>query len=171
MAVMAPVHPRGHRTPVLVAGPTCAAIADTLAGLGFDFKLAGLEIGDATSIKMARSMFVKGLEAVMVQSLLAARASGCFDAVLASLSGSYPQFDWSQAPRYNIERMARHGIRRAAEMEESASTMHELRLPGGSELGLAIAGLQREIGVRGIDIDENEELTAMLDRVLGALRR
>ncbi|MEX0954924.1 MAG: DUF1932 domain-containing protein [Rhizobiaceae bacterium] len=171
MAVMAPVHPRGHRTPVLVAGPACAAITDKLAGLGFDFEVAGPEIGDATSIKMARSMFVKGLEAVMVQSLLAARASGCFDAVLASLSGSYPQFDWSEAPRYNIERMARHGIRRAAEMEESAATMQELNLPGGSELGLAIAGLQREIGRRGIDVDESEELTAMLDRVLDALQR
>lgn len=171
MAVMAPVHPRGHRTPVLIAGPACAAITDKLAGLGFNFGVAGPQIGDATSIKMARSMFVKGLEAVMVQALLAARASGCFDAVLASLSGSYPQFDWSQAPRYNIERMVRHGVRRAAEMEESAATMQELNFPAGSELGLAIAGLQREIGARGIKTDENEELTAMLDKVLVALHR
>lgn len=170
MAVMAPVHPRGHRTPVLIAGPACAAVGEKLTALGFDFEIAGPEIGDATAIKMVRSMFVKGLEAVTVQALLAARASGCLDAVLASLSGSYPQFDWSEFPNYHIERVARHGVRRAAEMEESAATMRELGLPAGDRLGTAIAALQKEIGSRGIAVDGSEDLAEMLDKVLAALR-
>jgi 3-hydroxyisobutyrate dehydrogenase-like beta-hydroxyacid dehydrogenase len=170
MAVMAPVHPRGHHTPVLIAGPACGAVTDRMSTLGFSLEIAGPEIGDATAIKMVRSMFVKGLEAVTVQALLAARASGCLDAVLASLSGSFPQFDWSAFPNYQIERMAHHGIRRAAEMEESAATMRELGLPAGHQLGQAIAALELEIGSRRIDVDDKDELVAMLDKVLAALR-
>jgi 3-hydroxyisobutyrate dehydrogenase-like beta-hydroxyacid dehydrogenase len=170
MAVMAPVHPRGHRTPVLIAGPACDAVKDRMSALGFSFEIAGPNIGDATAIKMVRSMFVKGLEVVTVQALLAARASGCLDAVMASLSGSFPQFDWAEFPNYQIERMAHHGIRRAAEMEESAVTMRELGLPAGHQLGQAIAALELEIGGHRIDVDDREELVAMLDKVLAALR-
>ncbi len=170
MAVMAPVTPAGHRTPVLVAGPSCAKVENRMTELGFNFQIAGPEIGDATAIKMVRSMFVKGLEAVTVQALLAARASGCLDAVLASLSGSYPQFDWSKFPHYHLERVARHGVRRAAEMEESAASMRELGLPAGHALGQAIAGLQHEIGSRKIAIDSDGDLTELLDKVLARLR-
>lgn len=170
MAVMAPVHPKGHRTPVLIAGPACASLEERLAAMGFDYRIAGPDIGDATSIKMVRSMFVKGLEAITVQALLAARAAGCFDAVFASLSGSYPQFDWHGFSRYQIERVTRHGVRRAAEMEESAATMAELGLPAGEQLGQAVARLQQEIGSRGIAPDSGDDLAASLDRILQALR-
>ena len=69
MAVMAPVHPRGHRTPVLIAGDHGGDVGDMLARLEFEFRVVGDAVGAATSIKMIRSLFVKGLEAITVQAL------------------------------------------------------------------------------------------------------
>lgn len=170
MAVMAPVHPRGHRTPVLVAGRIAPATLGRLAELGFDFEHVGEEIGAAATIKMVRSMFVKGMEAVTVQALLAARAAGCFDRVYASLEKSFPHFGWPDFGRYQLERVATHGVRRAAEMEESAATMRELGFAPGGLLGDAIAGLQDEIGRMGLHLSSEDELASGLDQVLARMR-
>lgn len=171
MAVMAPVHPRYHKTPVLLAGPACAGLSDRFTELGFDFSIVGDEIGAATSIKMLRSMFVKGLEAITVQTLLAARAAGRFDEIYASLSTSFPQLGWPQFPLYQLERVTQHGVRRAAEMVESAATQGELGLEPGKELGLAIASVQQEIGSLGIRVDAKDgDLAAALDEVLASLK-
>lgn len=144
MAVMAPVHPKGHRTATLLAGPVDAALRDRLSALGFAFELVGPEPGAATAIKMVRSLFVKGLEAITVEALLAAEASGCRDYILASLSGSYPGLGWPAFAGYEFERTMKHGARRAAEMRESAATLDALGLHGA--LARAIADVQDKMG-------------------------
>ncbi len=140
MAVMAPVIPKGHATPTLIAGERAEDIAETLTALGFDFRNVGVEPGQATAIKMVRSLFVKGLEAITVETLLAAEASGCYDDILSSLRGSFPGLDWDTLPGYQFERSIRHGKRRAAEMRESAATISELGLTGS--LAAAVAEVQ-----------------------------
>jgi 3-hydroxyisobutyrate dehydrogenase-like beta-hydroxyacid dehydrogenase len=147
MAVMAPVHPRGHATATLVAGPAVEDLAEELRELGFSFDVAGPEVGAATAIKMVRSLFVKGLEAITVETLLAAHASGCYDAVLASLSKSFPGLGWPEVADYNFERSLRHGARRAAEMRESAATLDELGFRGA--LATEIAEVQDRMGAAG----------------------
>ncbi|SFP03644.1 NAD(P)-dependent oxidoreductase [Tranquillimonas alkanivorans] len=155
MAVMAPVHPRGHATPVLLAGTEAAALAPRLAEAGFALEVAGDAPGEATAIKMVRSLFVKGLEAITVEAMLAASASGCFDRVLASLSKSFPGLGWPDNVSYNLERTLRHGKRRAAEMRESAATLDALGLRGG--LAAEIAAVQDEMGALPLaDVPEGE---------------
>ena len=144
MAVMTPVHPKGHAAPVLVAGPVAQAALPALAGMGFDAAFAGPEAGAATAVKMVRSLFVKGLEAITVECLLAARASGCLDTILASLARSYPGLGWPGIAAYHFERTLTHGERRAAEMEESAATLDALGLNGN--LAREIARVQRRMG-------------------------
>ena len=168
MAVMAPVHPTGHLTPVLIAGPEALSIEPRLRELGFDFRIVGDAVGDATTIKMLRSMFVKGLEAVTVQTLLAAREAGRFDEILASLSSSFPGLGWPAFPKYLIERVTTHGIRRAAEMRESAVTMAELGFPAGHAMANAVANLQQEGGALGLRLDETGDLQTLYDAVLQA---
>lgn len=147
MAVMAPVHPRRHQTPVLLGGPEAARLLPELQALGFSARIAGDEVGTATAIKMVRSLFVKGLEAITVETLLAARASGCYEEILSSLSGSYPGLDWPGFAEYQFERTTRHGVRRAAEMRESAATLDELGLHGA--LAAEIAAVQERVGACG----------------------
>lgn len=147
MAVMAPVEPRGHKTPVLIAGSAVNEVIDDLGRLGFAFRVVGEREGAATAIKMVRSLFVKGMEALTVETLLAARASGCFDEILSSLSASFPGLDWPEAAAYQFDRTLTHGTRRAAEMEECAATLDQLGL--SSELAIAIAMVQRAQGRAG----------------------
>ncbi|MEJ8571993.1 NAD(P)-dependent oxidoreductase [Microbaculum marinum] len=147
MAVMAPVHPRGHRTPALLAGKGATALAAEFERLGFDFDVVGSEVGAATAIKMVRSLFVKGLEAITVEMLLAARLSGCYDRVVPSLAATYPGLNWETFADYEIERVSRHGVRRGAEMEEAAVTLRELGLSG--DIAAAVAATQTRIGSLG----------------------
>lgn len=126
VAVMAPVHPALHKTPMLLAGPHAAALAPVLAALDMQVALAGEKVGAAAAIKMVRSVMVKGLEALTLECFLAARVAGVEEQVTASLSKSYPGVDWPAMVEYNLERMANHGTRRAHEMEEVADTLREL---------------------------------------------
>jgi len=147
MAVMAPVHPKKHRTPVIIAGRCLDQARPTLERYGFAFSEAGDEPGRATAIKMVRSLFVKGLEAITVETLLAAKASGCFDEIAASLTKSYPGLGWPDFANYEFERTLHHGTRRAAEMLESAATISALGLNGN--LANEIANVQAEMGAAG----------------------
>ena len=75
---------------------------------------------------MIRSVLIKGIEALTLECFLAAARAGVLDEVTASLKNNYPGVDWANVSEYNLERMASHGERRAAEMEESAVTLREL---------------------------------------------
>ncbi|WP_274425000.1 NAD(P)-dependent oxidoreductase [Chelativorans sp. YIM 93263] len=164
MAVMAPVHPRKHRTPVLIAGASAEALRARLDALGFDYAVAGESPGKATAIKMVRSLFVKGLEAITVETLLAAEASDCFDAVYQSLSRDFSGLGWPDFAAYEFERSLRHGRRRAAEMRESAATVEELGLNGA--LATEIAEVQERIGRTQAPAPEAEALRDGIREVL-----
>ena len=77
---------------------------------------------------MVRSVMIKGIEALTLECFLAAQRAGIVDAVADSMKNNYPGIDFKQVADYNIERMANHGDRRAAEMEESCATLRELGL-------------------------------------------
>ena len=140
VAVMAPVHPARHQTPVLLAGPHAGAIESVMQELGMTPVVAGPEIGQAAAIKMVRSVMVKGMEALTAECFLAATRAGVTPQIVASLSKSYPGLDWPKTIAYNLERMANHGTRRAAEMEEVADTLREL----GIDPHMASATVQRQ---------------------------
>ena len=144
MAIMAPVHPRGHATPVLIAGKTAADLEPILAAHGFAFEAVSNDVGAATAIKMVRSLFVKGLEAITVETMLAARASGCLERVMGSLAETFPGLGWPKNVEYMFERTLCHGLRRAAEMREVAKTYDELGFVG--RLADAVADVQEKQG-------------------------
>ena len=127
VAVMAPVDPKALAVPLLLAGSAAADAQAGLAALGFaNTRIVGDEIGRASAIKMIRSVMVKGLEALTFECTEAAMAAGVLDEVLASLDASESGAPWTQKAVYNRERMETHGLRRAAEMEESAKTLLDL---------------------------------------------
>jgi len=128
VAVIAPIHPKRHRTPLLIAGPHAEAAAPLLQELDMQLKVVGPETGAAAAIKMIRSVMIKGIEALTLECFLAAQRAGIVDAVADSMKNNYPGIDFKQVADYNIERMANHGERRAAEMEESCATLRELGL-------------------------------------------
>jgi 3-hydroxyisobutyrate dehydrogenase-like beta-hydroxyacid dehydrogenase len=147
VAVMAPVHPARHQTPLLLAGENAETVEPILRGLDMRTSIAGPEVGAAAAIKMVRSVMIKGLEALCLECFLAASRAGVEDQIVASLSKSYPGVDWPKVVAYNLERMASHGGRRAAEMEEVADTLRELGIEPLMTAGTVQR--QREMGKLG----------------------
>src|ERR1700744_1393012 len=144
VAVMAPVHPRLHRTPLLISGPHAEAGAAALAALGMSAKIHEGPIGAASSVKMIRSVMMKGLEALVCECVLAGQKAGVIETVLDSLDDTYPGFDWKKRSAYMLERVMTHGLRRAAEMREVALTVDLLGLKG--EMSQACVGWQQAVG-------------------------
>jgi 3-hydroxyisobutyrate dehydrogenase-like beta-hydroxyacid dehydrogenase len=167
VAVVAPIYPARHQTPLLLAGPHAEALAPLLAALSMRAAVAGANVGAAAAIKMIRSVIMKGMEALTLECFLAAARAGVVDEVAASLKNNYPGLDWARVIPYNLERMANHGERRAAEMEEVAATLREL----GVEplMTAAIVRRQREMG----EIGAQQSVRSTLDKgraaILGAI--
>jgi 3-hydroxyisobutyrate dehydrogenase-like beta-hydroxyacid dehydrogenase len=147
VAVIAPIYPARHKTPLLIAGPHAEEISPLLRELEMQLSIVGAETGQAAAIKMIRSVMIKGIEALTLECFLAASRAGVLDEVTASLKNNYPSLDWSKIADYNLERMASHGERRAAEMEESAATLRELGLD--PLMVDATVARQREMGTLG----------------------
>lgn len=166
VAVMAPVLPARLAVPLLVAGPHAEGAAEALRAYGFTkVSIAGPNIGDASAIKMIRSVMVKGLEALTAECVLAAERAGVRDAVLASLDASWKEQGWAERVDYNLDRMLAHGTRRAAEMEEVAKTLSDL----GVDPAMTRGTIQRQREMGGLDLTPPDGLTAKLDAIEGRM--
>jgi 3-hydroxyisobutyrate dehydrogenase-like beta-hydroxyacid dehydrogenase len=150
-AVMSPVPPHGHRAPMLLGGGAAARFAELMTPHGMRLDVISETVGTAAATKMFRSIIVKGLEALMFESVLAASPYGADERVFASLAESFPGIDWKKLADYMVGRAVVHGERRAHEMEEVAGTLRALgidpimaeatvrRQAWAGELGLASA--------------------------------
>lgn len=123
--VMTSVPPYGIRVPMLLGGPHAARLQPMLAGLGLNATVASDQLGIASATKMCRSIMIKGLEALVLESYTTARHYGVEDAMIATLQETFPGIDWTQQGSYFFSRVAQHGKRRAEEMREVANTVRE----------------------------------------------
>ncbi len=150
IAVMSPVYPKRHQTPLLTSGPHTEDAIEFLEQLEMNVSPVEGETGTASSMKMIRSIMVKGMEALVLECVLAGRRAGISDVVLDTLEASYPGFGWKEKSAYMMERALTHGVRRAAEMREVAITVQELGFSGGMASATAdwedIAG---NLGLKG----------------------
>jgi 3-hydroxyisobutyrate dehydrogenase-like beta-hydroxyacid dehydrogenase len=147
VAVMAPVHPAGAAVPLMVSGPHGEEGAQVLSAIGFGkVRVVSDEVGYASSIKMIRSVIVKGIEALTAECVLAADRAGVLTEVLASLDVSSPPKTWAERADYNLDRMMVHGLRRAAEMEEVVKTLDAL----GTGAAMARGTVERQRAIGGL---------------------
>ena len=167
VAVVAAIHPARHRTPLLISGPHAEEISPLLRELEMQLTVVGPEIGSAAAIKMIRSVMIKGIEALTLECFLAASRAGVLEEVTASLKNNYPTLDWAKIADYNLERMASHGERRAAEMEKSAATLRELGLD--PLMVDSTVKRQREMGVIGKQKTVRETLESGRAAMLNAI--
>jgi 3-hydroxyisobutyrate dehydrogenase-like beta-hydroxyacid dehydrogenase len=140
-AVMAPVSPQRLKVPMLLGGADAASATVRLQAIGMNVTPISDRIGVASAIKMCRSIIIKGIEAITVESMFTARRYGAENHVLESLAATYPGMGWDGAlPDYLISRVAEHGKRRAAEMREAAQAVADV----GLEPLTALATAQRQ---------------------------
>ena len=123
--VMTSVPPYGIKVPMLLGGAKAVELAQLLGPLGFDATPVSDRVGIASATKMSRSIMIKGLEALVIESFTTARRYGVEAAMLATLAETFPGIDWSRQGAYFFRRVAQHGRRRAEEMREAALTVEE----------------------------------------------
>src|SRR5579864_2671328 len=176
-AVMTSVPPLRLRVPLLLGGGYAEALAPHLVALGFAAKVASDKLGVASAVKMCRSVMIKGLEAMVIESFTTARAYGVEDAVLASLKETFPGIDWEKQGAYFFQRVIEHGRRRAEEVREVAETVREAGLTPWSAQGTAerqafVADLADEglFGQKGTkEFARSADWRTEADRILGKI--
>jgi 3-hydroxyisobutyrate dehydrogenase-like beta-hydroxyacid dehydrogenase len=136
-AVMTSIPPYRIKVPLLLGGPDAAELAPRLNGLGFAASVASDRLGVASATKMCRSVMIKGLEAMVIEGFTAARHYGVEDALIASLSETFPAIDWEKQGAYFFQRVIEHGRRRSEEVREVAQTVREAGLTPWSAAGTA----------------------------------
>jgi 3-hydroxyisobutyrate dehydrogenase-like beta-hydroxyacid dehydrogenase len=166
-ALMSPIDPKRIAAPMLLGGPHAEELAEFGAILGF----TGLEfysdtIGPAAATKLCRSVVIKGLEALLAESMIAARAWGVEDRVLQSLSNLIPVADWPALATYLVSRTLEHGTRRAEEMREAARTVAET----GNDPLMASATAERQAAMAEFsEAAGAADLPAMIDQIRAQL--
>lgn len=148
IAVMAGVPGLRQTVPMLLCGKAAGEVIAALAPYRVNMRDFGPEYGRAAATKMFRSVLVKGLEALIQESVLGAEAYGVSGEVFSSMDESYPVTDWEGLAHHMLGRTAIHGVRRAHELEEAAETLREI----GFEPYMCEAGAKRIawLGSRGL---------------------
>jgi 3-hydroxyisobutyrate dehydrogenase-like beta-hydroxyacid dehydrogenase len=140
-AVMQPVLKPGLAVPILAGGPQAVEVAAALNGLGMNITPVAVEYGRASAMKLCRSIMIKGLEALMVDCAAASQAQDVQEYVFGSLAETFPSIDWPALAANMGERVATHGIRRAAEMREAGEMLAAIGM--NPDLALAVADAQQ----------------------------
>jgi 3-hydroxyisobutyrate dehydrogenase-like beta-hydroxyacid dehydrogenase len=162
--VMSPIEPHRIASPMLLGGPHTAEFFERVAPLGFTGARAFADdIGTASAVKMCRSVVIKGVEALLGESLAAARHYGVETEVLDSLGNVLPITDWQGKARYMISRSLLHGERRSEEMREAAKTVDE----AGIDPHMSRATVVRQEWAAQFAAAVQADLPGMLDHMLG----
>ncbi len=166
-AVMSPIGPKRIASPILLGGPSANDFLTLGMRLGFSgASVFANEVGKASAAKMCRSVMVKGIEALLTESMLAARKHGVEETVLASLKDLFPGADWRKLAQYMISRSLIHGKRRAEEMHEVAHTVSNAGIT--PHMSAACAERQ-EWAAQFRSAADAQTLEAMLDQIRSAV--
>jgi 3-hydroxyisobutyrate dehydrogenase-like beta-hydroxyacid dehydrogenase len=143
VALLGPVPARGLATPALASGEGAQAFADALEPLGMSIDVVSVRAGDAATLKLLRSVFMKGLAASAIESVRAADAAGHAEWLkqeIAAVIGR-PLLD-----RLLVGSQA-HAIRRADEMEAARDLLLELGIEPRVAAASAdlLGGLAKEV--------------------------
>jgi 3-hydroxyisobutyrate dehydrogenase len=129
IAITGAVALSGVRTPLLYAGAENEAVAELLAAVGAPVRvLPNSSPGDAVTVKLLRSVIMKGLEALAVESLPAARAYGVLDQ-LCTVLGDVDQSPFVDLLKSMVTTHPAHAVRRHAEVLEAAAQLEKIGHP------------------------------------------
>ncbi|MER6091132.1 DUF1932 domain-containing protein [Streptomyces bluensis] len=126
VSVIGPVPKYGHRTALVASGPGASVIADYFGALGAPVEDLGPEPGAASARKLLRSLFMKGLGAIIVEAVEAGRATGDERWVREQIAAELADGEATLERLY--QGTYKHGARRAREVSAAADLVAELGL-------------------------------------------
>ncbi|MCR2824327.1 NAD(P)-dependent oxidoreductase [Microbacterium sp. zg.Y909] len=128
VAILAPVPRARIDTPLLLSGPGIGRLRPLLARLHIPATEVGPEPGAAARLKLLRSVFMKGLAAVVVESVTAAEIFGAQDWLMDQIASELGAPDL-QPVHHLIDGTRTHAVRREAEMVQAREFLDSLDAP------------------------------------------
>jgi 3-hydroxyisobutyrate dehydrogenase-like beta-hydroxyacid dehydrogenase len=126
VAIMAPVPPKGIKTPLLASGPGAKKMQEKLESLALDFSLLSENVGDASTKKLLRSIVYKGVAAVICEAIEAGKAFGLEKYIREQIHSVIGGND-ALIDRF-VEGSYTHAERRIHEMEAVVQMLEEKNL-------------------------------------------
>ncbi|UYN95431.1 MAG: NAD(P)-dependent oxidoreductase [Enhydrobacter sp.] len=124
IAVMGGFFKQGIKAPMLVSGEDAESMVAWMNANGFVATCLGPKPGSASAVKMMRSVIVKGIEALAVESFVAAERQGILKEVMDCL-GDIDSMTFSGALAMLVQTHIVHAERRWEEMGLVARTLRE----------------------------------------------
>ncbi len=156
-----------HRVPVLASGGGACRFLESLQPYGMNITVIGATPGQASAIKMFRSIFMKGLLSLFLETLTATHRYGIDDRVLGSIAESLDGTPFLETARVQMTKGAVNAERMAHEMDEVIATLEELGVPAG----MSKAAREKLLWCAGFGLRERfgGDLPTTLEEVLQAM--
>jgi len=170
-AVMGVVPSEGHRVPMLLSGDGAESFKSELSGYGMQLTDLKTIAGGSSAIKMFRSVFMKGLTQLLIESLTASAKFGVLDTIVESLTESLQNKTIEDLSNQLIPRTVVHAERRVSEMKEVISTLGDMGLDysmskSTKEKLEKIASSEKSKGLDGIPPNDYKEAIEVLIDIL-----
>ena len=125
-AIMGPVDVMGLQSPIVASGPHAAAFRDLMTPHGMVINVVGANPGDASAMKLIRSVLMKGLAGILLETMEAARRRGILDEVVEDVSVTFNDIPFQKIIKRYICGTAVHCERRIHEMKECLDLLHTM---------------------------------------------
>ncbi|MGZ5901071.1 MAG: DUF1932 domain-containing protein, partial [Reyranella sp.] len=124
IAVMGGFFKSGIKAPMLVAGGDVEPVVEWMNANGFEAKVLGTRPGSASSVKMVRSVLIKGVEALGVEAYVTAERQGILKEVMECM-GDVDQIGFAKFVGTLVQTHIVHAHRRWEEMGLVGKTLRE----------------------------------------------
>lgn len=125
-SIMGPVDIMGLKVPFVASGPHAAEFRDRLTPHGMVINVVGSNPGDASAMKLIRSVLMKGLAMLLLETMEAAQRRNILDAVIEDSSVTFNEIPFQKIIRRYVGGTAVHCERRIHEMKECLELLHDM---------------------------------------------
>ena len=167
VAVIGTVAVDGHRVAMMASGDGAGEWAAFAAPSGFRVSVLDGPAGAASRVKLLRSVYMKGRDALILEMMVAARRHGLEETVVASIGGPAEQVSFEQLVDRVMRSVAQYAGRRAAELTTAAELVAETGLaPVVCDAGAARLRWLHELGITDMFSGERPgSASAVLDAI------
>jgi len=127
-AILGAIGVTGGRTRILLGGVHAEALSGTLNKFGLESSVYSKEIGKASTFKMLRSIFSKGMEALVIELLLAGRKAGLEDDLWQEITALFSANSFGDVAGNWVCSHAVAHERRFHEMAQVADLLAQMKL-------------------------------------------
>jgi 3-hydroxyisobutyrate dehydrogenase-like beta-hydroxyacid dehydrogenase len=127
-AILSAIGVSGAKARILICDPAGPARAERLAKAGLNAVFYGTEIGRASAFKLLRSVFSKGIEALLLEFLVAGRRAGLQEELWREVTDLFAQHGFEKSATNWIQTHASAHERRYQEMRQVTEAVRALGL-------------------------------------------